>query len=382
VSLDLDRSQWQRVKFGDLVENVNDYFDPDRDGVLPYVAGPHIDPEDAVVSDWGLTSDETFPPTFKRLYAPGDVLLHSRGPKKIAAVDHRGVTGEKIFVLRSKDSAVLDQRFLPWLLRAANATKYFDVNSSGSVNKFLNWRPLERFDFDLPPLDQQRRIADLLFALERHRGQLLELKEATVSTMNSVVSEWWQCPYVVMLDQLGVCTTGSTPSTHNPEYWDSYDVTFLTPADMRSAVVHKTERGVSKLGSSAGRVVAPNSVAVVCIGATLGKTSIYAQGGLTNQQITCVEGLSKDDAAVLHAILSNPEGQRTLLRQAGATTVPQLNKSGFQRVTVPWPSKTERDQWRSVLREFEDSSDGVEAELRAVSAMAAVLVGALLRSNE
>lgn len=169
MSLNLDRSTWTRVAFGDVVGNINDYFDPARDGALSYVAGPHIHIGEVIVASYGSTADDNFPPTFKRKFRNGDVLLHSRGIEKLASVDRDGVTGEKLFVLRSKDQSLLIQPFLVWLLLSAQAREHMQANFTGSVNKFLNWKPLAAMEIDLPAVDEQRRIADLLWAVERHQ---------------------------------------------------------------------------------------------------------------------------------------------------------------------------------------------------------------------
>lgn len=174
--------------FGDVVTNINDYFDPGRDGVLPYVAGPHIDPGVATVSRYGSTDEDDFPPTFKRKFRRGDVLLHSRGIEKLAAVDRTGVTGEKLFVLRVKSDAALLQDFLPWLVLSPQAQTHMRANFTGSVNKFLNWKPLASMEVLLPPLDEQRRIADLLWALERHRLTVSARTEACQRVADEVFS--------------------------------------------------------------------------------------------------------------------------------------------------------------------------------------------------
>ena len=165
MNLHLDRRQWKRVKFGDVVRNVNEYFDRDGGGVLPYVAGPHIEPGE-LRPRYGSTDDDVFPPTFKRMFIAGDVLIHSRGIEKVAVPDRSGVTGEKLFVLRSLDAGILDQRFLPFLVMSPLTRKHMADNFTGSVNKFLNWKPLAALEFDLPPLNQQRQIADLFWAVE------------------------------------------------------------------------------------------------------------------------------------------------------------------------------------------------------------------------
>lgn len=81
---------------------------------------------------------------------------------------------------------------------------------------------------------------------------------------------------------------------------------------------------------------ASNSLLVVCIGATLGKTARLEVPGVTNQQINAVIGLDEQDADQLVAILASNSGQQALWTGAGSTTIPQLNKSSFQRINVPW----------------------------------------------
>ncbi|WP_435204502.1 hypothetical protein [Micromonospora sp. bgisy143] len=202
MTFKLDKSAWKRITLGEVVKNHNDYFDPNRDGTLPYVAGPHIDRRYLPIRRYGSTADEDFPPTFRRLFRAGDVLLHSRGIEKIGVVDRRGVTGEKLFVLRTIDPDVLDQRFIPWLLSSQAVQGYFRANFSGSVNKFLNWRPLAAMEFTLPPLDEQRRLADLLWAVEATQKSGLALLEAgqaaEVELLKDAFSSHW--PYVTVAE--------------------------------------------------------------------------------------------------------------------------------------------------------------------------------------
>ncbi|MGX5653296.1 restriction endonuclease subunit S [Geodermatophilus nigrescens] len=186
MTLGLDKRAWKRVAFSDVVANINDYFDPATDGVLPYVAGPHINPGEPTVARYGSTDDDDFPPTFKRKFRDGDVLLHSRGIEKLAVVDRKGVTGEKLFVLRSKDSNTLDQRFLVWLLQSPTVQAHMRDNFTGSVNKFLNWKPMAAMNVDLPPLSEQNRIADLLWTVEREAMARMGMAKA----LEAVLDRW------------------------------------------------------------------------------------------------------------------------------------------------------------------------------------------------
>ena len=39
-----DRSKWQRVRFGDAIENINENCDPDEVGLERFVAMEHLEP--------------------------------------------------------------------------------------------------------------------------------------------------------------------------------------------------------------------------------------------------------------------------------------------------------------------------------------------------
>ena len=161
-----------RVIFGDVVANINDYFDREDGPESKVVAGPHLSEDELAPLGYGLTTDDDFPPTFNRLFRSGDVLFHSRNVEKLAVPGFGGVTGEKIFVLRSRDDSRLSQTFLPWLMLAPRLRDYVSRSLGGSVNKFLNWTPLARYEFELPPMDEQLEVAELLWASEAANRKL------------------------------------------------------------------------------------------------------------------------------------------------------------------------------------------------------------------
>lgn len=161
---------WTRVRLGDVVENIDHYFDRNAGEVARYVAGEHIDEGSLTVRRFGLTTDSLFPPTFNRRFRAGDVLFHSRNIAKLARPDFDGITGEKIFVLRVKHDAPLLPDLLPFLLQADAFSDYCGRMWAGSTNKFLNKTPLMRFDFALPPIEEQRRL------VTKHKATQLALE--------------------------------------------------------------------------------------------------------------------------------------------------------------------------------------------------------------
>lgn len=179
---------WTTVSLGDVVEVINVYWD--RDTTIPerLVAGEHIDEGDMRIRRWGMTDDDLIPPTFNRRFQARDALLHSRNIDKVAQPDFGGITGEKIFILRSKDEEVLKQDLIPNLVASNHFKQYAESRWSGSTNKFLNKTPLMQYEFALPPMEVQLQIADALTSAEALNERLRLCEIRTRELLRSSIS--------------------------------------------------------------------------------------------------------------------------------------------------------------------------------------------------
>ncbi len=69
MSLNLDKSTWKRVTFGDVVRNVNEIVrDPEVLGLDRVIAMEHMEPGELKIQEWGGLEDGT---TFTRRVRPG-----------------------------------------------------------------------------------------------------------------------------------------------------------------------------------------------------------------------------------------------------------------------------------------------------------------------
>lgn len=180
MSLKLDKSTWARVKFGDVIDSVTDRVDnPSEAGVDRYVGLEHLDPGVMTVQRWG-SPDEV--EAQKLRFQPGDVIFGRRRAyqKKVAMAEFEGICSAHALVLRARSEHVHPD-FLPVFLSSDYFLDRAIGISVGSLSPTVNWRDLQVQEFDLPPLDEQKRIADLLWAIERHRLRLQE-KMVRVST--------------------------------------------------------------------------------------------------------------------------------------------------------------------------------------------------------
>jgi type I restriction enzyme, S subunit len=172
-----DRSEWKRVRFGDVVENCAETCDPKEVGLERFVAMEHLEPGSLHVRSWGNVADGT---TFTRRCRPGQVLFGKRRAyqRKVAVAEFEAVVSGDIYVLAPKDAQRLLPELLPFLCLSERFFQHAVGTSAGSLSPRTNWSSLASFEFDLPPLDQQRRIAEILWAVDEAHRKNLQLAEA------------------------------------------------------------------------------------------------------------------------------------------------------------------------------------------------------------
>lgn len=76
-----------------------------------------------------------------------------------------GICSEKTFVLETKDESVLLQRYLAFVMQSDHFWAYMEAHKSGSVNFFINWSTLAKYEFELPDIEKQKSLSDVLWAI-------------------------------------------------------------------------------------------------------------------------------------------------------------------------------------------------------------------------
>lgn len=160
---------WRRGKFGDLVHQCKQRADPETSGLERYIAGDHMDTDDLRLRRWGEIGSGYLGPAFHMRFKPGQVLYGSRRTylRKVAVADFEGICANTTFVLESKDSSVLLPDYLPILMQTDSFNAFSVKNSKGSVNPYINFSDLAKFDFALPPVSEQKRVIEALSVVMR-----------------------------------------------------------------------------------------------------------------------------------------------------------------------------------------------------------------------
>ena len=184
------------VKFGDIVRDVKINVDRANNPYEHYVAGDHMDSEDLTIHRYGSFETDDVGPAFTRIFKPGQILYGSRRTylKKVAVADFEGICANTTFVLESKDEALFDNRLLPFIMLSDAFTRWSIAHSKGSTNPYVLFSDLADYEFDLPPIAEQKVLADKLWAAYRLKESYKKLLAATDEMVKSQFIEMFGNP--------------------------------------------------------------------------------------------------------------------------------------------------------------------------------------------
>jgi type I restriction enzyme S subunit len=184
VSESIDKSTWEKVKFGELAQSITERVDdPASCGMDRYVGLEHLDPECMTIKRWDAPEAVT---STKLKFQPGDVIFGRRRAyqKKVACADFSGICSAHALVLRARPERMLSE-FLPVFMSSDAFLDRAVQISVGSLSPTVNWGTLAQQGFLVPPIDEQKRIADLLWSAESHLDSLQGLTASSAASVNS-----------------------------------------------------------------------------------------------------------------------------------------------------------------------------------------------------
>lgn len=188
-SIPVKSGAWTKVAFGDVVRLSRERSaDPAADSLERFIGLEHIEPGDLRVRRWGNVADGV---TFTNIFRPGQVLFGKRRAyqRKVAVADFSGVCSSDIYVLEPKGTALLPE-LLPFICQTDAFFEHAVGTSAGSLSPRTNWESLSSFEFALPPIEEQRRVAYGLRCVETALEATAALGKSISCLETSCVDAW------------------------------------------------------------------------------------------------------------------------------------------------------------------------------------------------
>jgi len=346
-----DRSKWQRVKFGNVVANINDTErDPQGAGIERFIGLEHLEPGSLHIRSWGNVADGT---TFNRRCRPAQVLFGKRRAyqRKVAMAGFDAVVSGDIYVFAPKDDRLLPE-LLPFLCLSERFFKFAVETSAGSLSPRTSWTHLANFEFDLPPLDQQRRIAETLWAVDETEQQSLELGKALAMTNTATLEE-----FVSRQGRKGNTMPLSagchrvTDGTHQPPKFTDDGVPFFLVKTISSGFVdwgHTKFVSQDTYNELTTRVRPKRGdVLYTAVGATYGVALLVdfdAPFSFQRHIAHIIPNPAVLDGNYLALYLNSQHGKRQSDRAAIGSAQPTVTLGSLSRFQVPYPS-LEEQKW-------------------------------------
>lgn len=127
----------------------------------PIVGLEHLEPKELLLKNYSSDPNTTFTKSFKA----GQILFGRRRSyqQKASVATFDGICSGDIIVIEAIPEKV-EPRLLPFIIQNEAFFNYSIIGSAGGLSPRVKWQHLANYEFDLPSLEEQRVLADKLWA--------------------------------------------------------------------------------------------------------------------------------------------------------------------------------------------------------------------------
>lgn len=318
-------AQWQKIKLGECADLLAGFSFKsqqftDKPDDLALVKGENVAQgriEWEISKRWPA---EDWEKMGKFQLRPGDVVVAMDRPWIPAGLkwafiregDPKALLVQRVARLRASNGR-LDQNFLRFIIGSASFESYVRPITTGVAVPHISGRQILDFEFTLPPLPVQRRVASILSTydelIENNQRRIRILEELACalyrewfvefrlprneklvsvgSPLGDIPKGWAVVPFTEIADVL----SGGTPKTDVADYWNG-EIGFFTPRDAPNCFyVQDTEKHITELGLSkcASSLYPPDTVFITARG-TVGKVALPSVPMAINQSCYALRG--------------------------------------------------------------------------------------------
>ena len=340
-------NDWRECRLGDIIDvigggtpktSVTEYWNGD----IPWLSVVDFNSDKKYVYDTekkitklGLEKSST------KILNKGDIIISARGTVgALGVLDKPMSFNQSCYGIRANQCSFNDYIYL--LLK--NAINELKQVSYGAVFNTITRNTFDEIEINLPPLPEQKAIAEVLSSLDDKIDLLHKQNQTLEDLAQTLFREWFiekaddswcQLP----LYDLGTIICGKTPLKNNISYYDG-SVPFIKIPDMHNKVyVDTTADSLTTLGSNSQikKLLPPKSICVSCI-ATVGLVSMNIRESQTNQQINSI--IPNEDIFRNFMFLYMKNSYDLLQSMAsGGTATLNLNTGDFSRMEILVPTK-------------------------------------------
>ena len=207
--------------------------------------------------------------------------------------------------------------FLGLFLKSPRAISIYKSRLRGTTarRRSLPTKVFQEIEFPLPPLGEQKRIAEILGkvskGIQQVEGQLKRIQELSLSVVDNFVKN--ELVDTQPLYELVEFRGGSTPSRKNDDFWDDGNIRWFTSKDLKlnelvDSIDHVTESAIKN--TALKPVSNIKAIAISLRGMSLAHRvpmSVIPANSCVNQDLKALIPKAEMDVSVIFALLKREE---------------------------------------------------------------------------
>lgn len=197
-----------KVLLGDVAHEHKESCKGSKDG-YPIVGLEHLTPEEITLTTW----DEGIDTSFTKVFRKGNVLFGRRRAylKKAVVAPFDGICSGDIIVIEADPEKVLPE-LLPFIIQNDDLFDFAVGKSAGSLSPRVKWENLKNYEFELPEMDKQRELAELLWSFDDTKKSYQDLIKSIDELTKSQFVEMFASTPKGKLGDIAFITMGQSPS--------------------------------------------------------------------------------------------------------------------------------------------------------------------------
>jgi type I restriction enzyme, S subunit len=379
---------WSKASLGDIATEYSvRVANPAESEYERFVGSNHIGRFELKISDWGSTSEVT---SAMKVFQPGDYLLVRRSlyasdfRERAARADFEGVCSGDILTIREKEG-VIAPGFLSAVLNTPTIWSYVVAHATGSITRRIKWRQLQQYEFALPPLEEQRRIAEVLQASENAIEATQNAVEASTlslaATHKQIVESHHECQKSKLRDlcrpDSPLCYGVIQPGNDVPD-----GIPLIRVCDIENESIDHgaLKRIAPEIDASYERSRVEEGDLLVSIVGTIGRVFIatdFEQGFNIARAIARIRIREECRPKFVAAVLMSQAYQRLLVGESFETARKTLNLSALGEIEVPVPNPEAQDHWIEAVNSIERGRRQLEDRARQLRELKGSLLNEL-----
>lgn len=364
-------------KFDEIAFNSTEKKKPVDEDKYTYLGLEHLDSDSIYVTRYGA---DVAPKGDKLIMKKGDVLFGKRRAyqKKVAIAPFDGIFSAHGMVLRPKED-VIDKDFFPMFIKSDYFLDAAIKISVGSLSPTINWRDLKELKFELPSLEEQRKLAEVLWVIYDMKDKYKKLILATDELVKSQFIEMFGLENEDMKtigDVASICR-GSSPRPISKYVTDDPEgVNWIKIGDAGEDDVYiiRTSEKITQDGAKKSRAVKPGDF-ILSNSMSFGRPYILGIDGCVHDGWLIISDYQDYlDPMFFYYELRSDLVQRQFDGSANGSTVKNLNSDRVSKVKIHIPSIELQSEFVELAKQSDKSKFALQEAIKDLDALSKKII--------